>query len=307
MRSSNRPTAATGYNQRMIRQLPVSPLSCTVCGSPLSQAGRALRCSNGHSFDIAKEGYVNLMLGHRKGPKFPGDEKEMLQARRRFLDRGWYRPLSDEISKLVCDHLQQIDQQAAEMAVVDLGCGEGHYLGRLKSSLRARPNTRDNLVFGLDIAKEAIRLASKRHEDIRFIVSDTNRRLPFADGSAVCLLNIFSPRNAAEFARVIHPSGMLLVVIPNETHLGELRDFCPLLQIEQNKADQVRSSLSERFSAAQSQSLSVPLLLDTQSVLDLVRMTPNYWHMSPADWARLESIPELKITADFQIIHFSPT
>ena len=246
------------------------------------------------------------MLGHKKGTRIQGDEKEMLQARRNFLERGWYQPLSDAINKQVWEHLQEKMDYDHEMAVVDLGCGEGYYLGRLEANLRQKATAFNNPMFGLDIAKDAIRMASKRHRNIRFLVSDANRNLPFSDGTVACLLNIFSPRNAAEFGRVIHPTGMLLVVIPNQGHLGELRQHCQLLQIEENKSEQLSASLSKWLLMTASERLEVPMHLETQSLLELVKMTPNYWHMSSADWERLESIPALNVTADFQIMRFKP-
>ncbi len=290
----------------MINQLPVFPLICPVCSHPLDLVERTLRCEGRHSFDIAKEGYVNLMLGHKKGARIQGDEKEMLQARRTFLERGWYQPLSDAINQQVWEHLQQHKLIGPQLALVDLGCGEGHYLGRLEASLGEKAAAQHNPLFGLDIAKDAVRMASRRHRNIRFLVSDANRKLPFSDGSTACLLNIFSPRNGAEFARVIHPTGMLLVVIPNQAHLSELRNYCRLLQIEENKSEQLRTSLSKWFRMAASQRVMVPMRLETQSLVALVRMTPNYWHMSSADWERLESIPALDVTADFQIMRFNP-
>ncbi|MBV9230780.1 MAG: rRNA (guanine-N1)-methyltransferase, partial [Chloroflexi bacterium] len=130
-------------------------LACPVCGAQFGSADKTLRCANGHSFDIAREGYVNLLL-----KKLPGDSKEMLVARRNFLERGCYRPLSDAINELVygCLREQQGASDEAETAnILDAGCGEGYYVGRLQHYLSTQQVPVSCWSIGIDISKEAVR------------------------------------------------------------------------------------------------------------------------------------------------------
>src|SRR5581483_10720478 len=153
------------------------------------------------TFDVAREGYVNLL---RK--KQVGDTREMLQARRSFLEDGFYQPLSDTLNALVDSYLREIPSPAN---VLDAGCGEGYYLGRLQRSLDQKEQ---HCFLGLDIAKDGIRMAAKRYQAASFVVANLKERLVIADQAIHVLLNIFAPRNPAEFARVMVPAGRLIVV-----------------------------------------------------------------------------------------------
>jgi 23S rRNA (guanine745-N1)-methyltransferase len=234
------------------------------------------------------------MTGHKR-PKIQGDDKIMLTARRRFLGKDYYQPLSDAINKIVLEHLPEQNG-----VVLDVGCGEGHYLGQLQLFLPV-----GTCIFGLDVAKDAARLAAKRYPASRFVVSDVNGRIPFADQSIHVLLNIFAPRHPAEFARIAAPGGLLLIVIPGSGHLRELREALDLLDIEAEKQQRIVDQMTDLFTLQETQSLTFDLDLIQPDLTDLVQMTPNYWHMTPQQQAQLQAMPHFQTTAHFQILTFA--
>lgn len=273
------------------------PLLCPVCAADLMQTDGALVCPAGHSFDVAREGYVNLLLsGGRRG-----DEKAMLRARRRLLERGFYDPLSEAINEWVAQFIGDGGFTSAHIA--DAGCGEGFYLGVLAADLRERFQT----VFtftGIDVAKEAARLAARRYPDVRFVVADLNESLLLPDASVDVLLNVFAPRNPAEFARVLKPGGLLLVVIPTPAHLGGLRERFGLLSIEEDKRQHVVEQFEDGFTLAEVRRLDFPLALGGDDLLDLVYMTPNYWHLTDDTREALTASPRVETRAGFELLAF---
>jgi 23S rRNA (guanine745-N1)-methyltransferase len=273
-------------------------LICPICDAPLTRDDRALRCDNGHSFDIAREGYVNLLRDRVTGQT--GDTKEMLRARRRFLDTGHYAPLATAVSRMTLAHLAGHPGWDTP-AALDAGCGEGYYIGTLERELRA--TGKPHHCYGADVAKDAVRLAAKRYPDVFFIVADIWKKLPFAGGSLHALLDIFAPRNASEFARILMPGGLLLIVIPGPHHLEELRTSLGLLGIEQQKEEHVAEQLAGAFSLHQRESLEYQLTLNPQDVADLVTMTPNYRHRTPAIPANTSGAP-LHTSASFILLAF---
>lgn len=268
---------------------------------PLTQSDHALGCANGHSFDLAREGYVNLLLDRVTGQI--GDTKEMLQARRRFLDGGHYAPLAATVRRLTLAHLADHAEWDAP-AVLDAGCGEGYYIGALQREMTATGTT--YRCYGSDVAKDAVRLAAKRYHDVSFIVADIWKKLPFAGGSLHALLDIFAPRNALEFARILAPGGLLLIVIPGPHHLEELRASLGLLGIEQQKAQHVIEQLASAFSLRQREPLDYQLALSLEDAADLVTMTPNYRHRTPDSptSAIAATTTTLHTTASFIVLAF---
>ena len=276
------------------------PLVCPVCGGALALVGRALRCEAGHTFDVAREGYVNLRLSGKGHAKVTGDTRAMLQARRRFLAAGHYAPLMDAVSRIVAEGLGEVEGETA--AIVDVGCGEGSYLGRLAEDLRARPDLPPVRLFGVDASKDAARLAAGRHKRARFVVADVNRGLPFAPGSVHVLLNLFAPRNAAAFAQVMAPGALLLVVLPGAQHLLSLRRTFDLLGIEPGKQASVAAQLADDFALTRVERLSHTLTLAQSALTDLVMMTPSAWRLTPAQQAALTATPGLATEAHFELL-----
>ena len=276
-------------------------LACPLCGTHFTRRQTVLVCANAHAFDIAREGYVNLL---RK--KLPGDTKEMLLARRTFFDQGYYQPVSDTINALVAAHAPSVSLQNSEepshLRILDAGCGEGYYLDRLQTYLSA--SDQSTLCLGIDISKDGIRLAAKRYPESRFLVANLKERLVLQDATIQVMLNIFSPRNTEEYARVLSPAALLLVVIPGPTHLHQLRSTLQLLNIEESKEQHVIEQFSPQFSLLTTQTLSYTLRLQQPEISWLVMMTPNYWHLSLESRSALEQLETIQATVEMTFLLF---
>lgn len=259
------------------------PLICPVCESALEMAPSAARCAQGHSFDVAREGYVNLLPPQHRTRGIDGDHAEMLHARRRFLEAGHYLPLHEAVTDMAVQALAEQTTRGASGAhsrfALEVGCGEGYYVGGLATRLAGEHDVR---AMGTDLSKHAARLGAKRYPDVLFFVADVNRRLYVASGSVALLLDVFAPRNHEEFARVVQPSGSMLVVIPSETHLASLRDRLGLLGVQEDKERRVIDRFSADFGLAERVEVEFPIHLTAEAVGDLVAMGPNYWHRDAA-------------------------
>lgn len=254
----------------------LAALRCPVCREPLSAAqpppphgpGRdgstgesGVRCANGHTFDRAKQGYVHLGAG-RKLPA--GDTAEMVAARLRFLEAGHYEPLRAAIADVI--------PPDAEL-IVDVGAGPGYYLaGALDRAPRAAG-------LAIDVSKAALKRAAKSHGRTEAVLADAWRELPLRDGSVDVLLDVFAPRNGAEFARVLKKDGLLVVVTPREDHLQELRTRHGLLDVDPAKEERLGQTL-KAFQVKESRDLTWPLSLDEDQTRALIDMGPNAFHRS---------------------------
>jgi 23S rRNA (guanine745-N1)-methyltransferase len=271
----------------------ISLLTCPLCQTGLRQVDAALKCAQEHSFDIAREGYINLLLQKRLG-----DAKEMLRARRDFLERGFYQPLSDAVNELVCVHLRDVP---GPPHILDAGCGEGYYLDRLQ---RALAPLQDGCYIGMDVSKEAIRMAAKSYRQLLFVVADVKQRLVLADYAIHAVLNIFAPRNPSEFARVTVAGGILVVVIPAPEHLLRLRSALGLLGMEEQKQQHVKEQFDGRFELIGSSPMAYSMQLNKDEVEQVVMMTPNYWHLSDETRAAMQKMEEIETEARFNIMVF---
>lgn len=283
------------------------PLICPICEACLAKVGNVLKCPNSHSFDISREGYVNLLLPGRRRRKVLGDTKDMLRARRRFLDRGFYMPLSDGINEHIYGHLMEtgsLGESPSATCIADVGCGEGHYVGRLRRYLDRHGAGTDVRYFGADISKEAVRLAAKRYDGIWFFVGSTKQRILLAEESVHVVLNVFAPRNPVEFARVSVRGGLLLVVIPHPDHLANLRSELDLLDIETDKRERVVEQMSGPFELVGEQTIGYDIALNEDDVSDLIQMTPNYWHMSEETRKVAKAMGEIRARVGFTILRF---
>jgi SAM-dependent methyltransferase len=270
-------------------------LVCPLCGEPFLLDNSMLRCSNAHSFDLAKEGYVNLL---RK--KVLGDTKEMVLARRAFFDKGYYQPVSDLLNQLLVEHLSLPPKQP--LGILDAGCGEGYYGGRFHEYLQAQGESVVSL--GIDSSRDAVRMAAKRYPASFFLVADLKSTLPLRDGTLDVMLNIFAPRNLAEYARLLAPAGLLLILIPGPTHILQLRQTLHLLDIEENKEQHVLEQSAMYFELLTKRSLTYDLALQREEITQLVMMTPNYWHLSDEIRARMLALETLSTTIDFICLLF---
>lgn len=285
----------------------VQHLICPVCGAGLARVDHTLKCPALHAFDIAREGYVNLLLASRKRPKILGDTKDMLHARRDFLDRGFYNPLSAAINQLVYSHLLHgsVHGDASyATCVAEIGCGEGYYIGRLRSYLADRVGLDEFCYYGMDISKAAIKLAARRHKEVFFFVGDVNRKILLSSNSMGVLLNIFAPRNALEFDRVMTRKGLLLVAIPGPDHLANLRSDLRLLDIEPHKEQRVVEGFAGAFRLTAKHTVEHEMHLNGAQLCNLIQMTPNYWHVSKETWDRIKTTESVRTRASFIVLEF---
>lgn len=281
------------------------PLLCPVCSEPLDilaphPAGQTrLACHGGHSFDAAKQGYFNLLVG--KGTAFEADTAEMVDARFTFLGNGHYRPLADALAAAVVPSL------AAEAAVVlDSGTGTGHYLRALLDAAAARGL--QVAALGLDISKFALRRAARLNPEAVNLVWDIWQPLPVASASVDAITVVFAPRNAAEFARVLKPTGRLVVVTPRPGHLSSIAAATGMLGIEEGKDIRLTSAMEPHFTVESTRDIDFPLSLSRREAADLALMGPAGHHLDrPAVTARLEGHPQiLGSEARFRITVFRP-
>jgi 23S rRNA (guanine745-N1)-methyltransferase len=226
---------------------------CPHCGQALHESESSAQCSEGHTFDYAKEGYLNLLVaGRLPSSATPGDTPDSLQARRRFLSGGWYQPISIEVSAL----LLNIDGP-----VLDVGCGEGYYLSYIDS----------DRTYGIDISKKAIQMASKAYPASQFAVA-SSYRLPVGTASCAGVFTVFAPHSFSEYQRVLIPGGTWVTVTPGPHHLKEMR---PSRDETVDEREQRRSEPPEQ--AAQSERIQYTLDLTQEAAVDLFSMTPLRW------------------------------
>ncbi len=232
-------------------------------------AGAVLRCPSGHSFDVARHGYVDLTGGRAT---HPGDTAEMVAARAALLNAGHYRPLAQAIVAAAAP-------AAPPGLVVEVGAGTGYYLAAL---LDARPA---EVGLAVDVSKPALRRAATAHPRVSAVRADVWRGLPLADGTASLLLDAFAPRSGAEFHRVLRADGALLVVTPTAEHLRELVAAGGLLTVDPDKEERLAATLERWFSLTHSVRLDWPLRLARDEAHALVAMGPSAWHAAPASIA----------------------
>lgn len=280
-------------------------LICPVCAGPLSESAGSFRCPQRHTFDRARDGYIHLLPAGHGRSNVRGDTPEMIRARRRFLERGRYEPLSAAINAHAVRHLSAVAATHQTSATtLDAGCGDGYYIGRLSREDALAVSDAEHCYFGLDLSKEAVRLAARTYQDIDFLVNDLTRRICMADGSADLLLNIFAPRNADEFARVLRPGGLLLTAIPEPNHQIEMREALSLLDIEDDKPQRTAARFGTAFDLASQQTLEYETEVEGDELVDLLLMTPNYWHLEDDVLARAASFPALAVTISVRLMHF---
>ncbi len=261
-----------------------SPLICPLCRTPLLIADKSQRCANGHSFDIAKEGYLNLLLVQQKKSKEPGDNPDMVKARREFLQVGYYQPLCDAASQLIAPLSAQ--------TLLDIGCGEGYYTQAFSQIVTD--------IIGLDIAKPAIQLAAKKHPSMTWLVA-SSALLPVADQSIDVATSLFSPIPVTEMARVIKPEGHILVIRAADTHLWTVREAL-FGEVRAHHPDKFLDELSPHFTLQQQQDLRFDLQLPQQALKQLLAMTPYVWKAHPDKRLALESHLEFATTAAFSLM-----
>lgn len=255
-------------------------LICPKCSAGLTCAEHSLVCENGHCFDRAKEGYVNLLLANMKRTKMPGDDKLMVMARKNFLDKDYYKALKTKIFGIIA--------KLKPSVILDAGCGTGYYTAGLDERYK---------VIGADVSKFAVQVASKHNKNNSYIVASIFN-LPIKDGSLDLILNVFAPKPQAEFQRVLSDGGTIIEVVPAEAHLKELKQ----LVYQDSFKENVEKFAFDQFKLADTQRISYKVELDnTDDLLNLLKMTP-YWYKGGERNSQLVQNAKLSsITLDFVI------
>ncbi|MCX7772565.1 MAG: methyltransferase domain-containing protein [Clostridia bacterium] len=274
----------------------IKHLLCPVCQQALVLKENTLACPSGHTFDLAAKGYVNLLMSQDKNSKDPGDNKEMVQARKRFLDKGYYAPLATALKEIL---LRRVPALGRELVLLDAGCGDGYYTSQLRDMFNE--SRTKNTVYGMDISKEAIRLASGRNKGIQFVVASLFK-IPIASQSMDFVLNAFAPSSNSEFKRVLRKDGHLITVIPGKKHLFELKS---VLYDNPYENDEKEPELISFIKEDQTLVANTITLDNPQDIGDLLAMTPYYWRTPKDGLERLGKLQSLTITTEFIITVYS--
>jgi 23S rRNA (guanine745-N1)-methyltransferase len=259
-------------------------LRCPHCAAALSrgEAGDAVRCGEGHAFDVARQGYLSLFAG--EGTPHAGDTADMVAARERFLSAGHFDPLAEALAEAV----GEAPAASVPACIVDLGAGTGWYLARV---LDARPEASG---LALELSKPALRRAARAHARLAAVACDVWRPLPVRDGVAAAVLNVFAPRSGTEIARVLAASGVAAVVTPRPDHLRELAEPLEMLAVEEQKETRLADQLAPALAIAERRELTWTLRLDHAGARDAAAMGPSAFHRSPADLdERVSVLPQL--------------
>lgn len=273
----------------------MSLFRCPLCARPLERLDRAYRCGAGHSFDIAREGYVHLLPPNQKHSALPGDDREMVLTRRDFLSKQYYRPLLNTI----CNHLLALPGQAP--VILDAGCGEGWYTAGVWEALRAAGKS--PRVAGTDISKLALRTAGRRRGEIEFAVA-SSYRLPVADSRADALLNCFSPLALEEFRRVLRPGGRFLYVVPGPMHLWEMKEVL----YDRPYPNEEKETPYDGFAYREIVPVDETIRLENrEDIQNLFRMTPYAWKTPKSGAERLAALERLETRISFRVHVFEKT
>lgn len=270
---------------------PFEFLTCPLDSHPLQRQGMAWRCANGHSFDVAREGYVYLLPVQQKRSLDPGDSKTMVAARRRFLEAGYYQPIAEAVNQAVLADLST----EQPVSCLDAGCGEGYYLRQL-----AAARQKSLALLGLDISKWAVQSAAKQDKAATCAwVVGSNAHIPTPDHCFDRLLCLFGFPVYGEFARVLKSGGRLIQVDAGPDHLRELREIIyPVVKTEP-KAER---PIPPGFTLHSSQILRYPLsLVRAEAIADLLAMTPHLYRANAEGRARAAALTVLTVTVEVHI------
>ncbi|NOU48960.1 23S rRNA (guanine(745)-N(1))-methyltransferase [Pseudoalteromonas sp. JBTF-M23] len=260
---------------------------CPLCSAALSQHKQSLCCENRHQFDFAKEGYVNLLPVQNKKSKQPGDNLQMVQARRAFFATDHYVFLQQAIVNLIKGYQPNM--------VIDLGCGEGFYTQAVANALA---NQTESQVYGVDISKSAIKYAAKRYKNVNFSVASI-KQAPFPSGTADVLLSVFAPVFANELHRLCAASGTVLIVSPGPKHLFELKQFIyDEVQLHEPIETPKGFVLTNHTLVEEKQKI------ESQVIEHLIQMTPFAWKFKDTHYQMLNQHASQDVTLSFYLSEF---
>lgn len=262
---------------------------CPLCKEKLEKINKSYRCKNNHSFDISKSDHVNLLLDNQKHSKTPGDDKDMVLSRKYFLEKNYYKGISDKLNEIVLNNVFE----NKKINILDIGCGEGYYTGNLKNFLNSKNIESD--IIGIDISKEAIISASKTYKNIDWLVASAVN-IPIEDNSLDFIICMFAKIIPEEKMRTLKKGGKLIIVSTGENHLLEMKEvvyekvrkefYSP---IEDLKIFKYVETINHTYKTE---------IKENESIKNLFNMTPYRWRSPKDGIERLFSLENLKITID---------
>ena len=268
----------TNLKPKLQRFASATAFACPICQENLTLVETSLKCSNRHSFDLAKFGYVNLAPQIKQSANY---DKENFQNRQQILEDGFYQAILKGISDILAT-------KPSAKTILDIGCGEGFYSRKLQESHS------DKTFYAFDISKDSVQIAAKSESNwaVNWFVGDL-ARLPIKDASMDILLDIFSPANYGEFRRVLSKDGILIKVVPTKNHLKEIRQMVQEQLTKKDYSNQdIKEHFQEHFSIQSSQIASLTKPITTEQRKALLNMTPLLFHVdqSKIDWSQLTEI-----------------
>jgi 23S rRNA (guanine745-N1)-methyltransferase len=274
-------------------------LACPVCGAELTVRATDAACPNGHAFDRARSGYLNLLLSNKKHSSVAGDSPAMMRGRRTFLQGGFFDRISAAVNTTVIETLAG----RAESHVADLGCGEGFFTARLHRTLsKAVPA---HTCYGVDISRPGIKMATTYDRAINWVVASLHRT-PFLPRSLDVVLIMFAPIDPADVRRIVRNGGALVTVTPGPEHLDALRAAI-YTSVRPHPAAPALMAGDTLFTQVTSTRVRYPIVVDTgEQVMNLLTMTPYYWNISRATCARIDALSRLELTVDVYVSVFRP-
>ncbi|WP_171831366.1 putative RNA methyltransferase [Fusibacter sp. A1] len=263
-----------------------------------NSAEKRYECSNGHRFDIAKQGYVNLLMSNQKGSKEPGDGIEMIKARNSFLSKDLYFEVAEKTNEVIEECVVEPNANGVT-SILDIGCGEGYYLDKLIRHFETKNITGE--YYGMDISKHAVKIASKKNHAATWLVGN-NFFIPFENESLNILLSVFSPIKMEECERVLKDQGYFVRLLPNPDHLIELREII-YAQIDDKEKPSYEIE-GEKLKLDKEENINYQISLDQEGIQELLLMTPHYWKTSKVTQARLAEYESLDVTVAMKILVF---
>ena len=265
---------------------------CPICKDTLTRENKSYYCKNRHCYDIAKEGYVNLLPVQKKNSLSPGDNKEMITARHNYLNEGAYDTLAEEIAKQISSAID-----SNNIAILDAGCGEGYYLEKIKYYMTRANEDKDITLYGVDISKDAVKIGAKSYKDIDFCVGSVFD-MPYKESVFDVVLNVFAPFDNKEVVRVLKNQGVLIKVVPSKTHLHEFRKIIyeTVTEHEEKGIDTASFDLVSKVNVKYNKHFD-----KNEIISSLYKMTPYYFNSSEESKAKILALKEIDLTIDFDI------
>ena len=270
----------------------MSSLVCPKCSETLIKESNRLFCANNHSYDIAKQGYINLLLANQKKSKQPGDTMDMVQTRAAFLNEGYYEPIAQLLTQSI----------GSPRTLLDIGCGEGyytHYMAHHLASTLEQPTE----ILGLDISRDAIKQASRRNKSIQWLVA-SGINPPIKEQSMDCITSLFTPLMPKGYLHALAPEGEVFTLYTTGQHLLELRSHI-YDEVLEESYDPKPEMLEAGFICKEETALHFHLQLSSSCMIkNLLMMTPHRWKVTPEKLAKLDNLTSLDTQADIMLYRF---